>query len=348
MAGLELRSVGASYDGKVALSGVDLVVPPGETLAVLGPSGCGKSTLLRVVAGLEPATGQVRFDDQDLAGVPTHRRGFALMFQDGQLFPQYTVAANVGYALGLRGVSRAAASTRVAELLDLVGLPGYADRLPGSLSGGERQRVALARALAVEPRLLLLDEPLSSLDGVLRERLAGDLRKILTDTGTPAIVVTHDRDEAFALADRLALLRAGKLVQEGRPANVWRAPADEEAAAFLGYPTVLAPDEARWLFMLSDLPSGGTRPLALRRAALRETKDGPLRATVLASRPGPERTTIEVALADLAGRTALAIAVGETPAIGAVIRLTFDPTFSAEVGPGPESDSISGGRSTLD
>ncbi len=163
---------------------VSLDLPDGEVLAVLGPSGCGKSTLLRAVAGLEPlAAGSVAWDGADLAGVPTHKRGFALMFQDGQLFTHLTVARNVGYALRLRRAPDIAA--RVEELLALVGLEGYADRLPATLSGGERQRVALARSLAVEPRLLLLDEPLSALDTGLRERLAGDLRGILRTAAGP-------------------------------------------------------------------------------------------------------------------------------------------------------------------
>ncbi|MEZ5191735.1 MAG: ATP-binding cassette domain-containing protein [Nocardioides sp.] len=156
---------------------MSLALAEGQVLAVLGPSGCGKSTLLRGVAGLEPLTaGRVRFAGADVTGLPTHRRGFALMFQDGQLFAHQTVAGNVGYALRLRRTPRAEQEARVAELLELVGLGGYADRMPASLSGGERQRVALARALAARPRLLLLDEPLSALDATLRTRLARELR----------------------------------------------------------------------------------------------------------------------------------------------------------------------------
>ena len=204
-------------------------------LAVLGPSGCGKSTLLRAVAGLEPLShGTIRAAGQDLARVPTHRRGFALMFQDGQLFAHLTVARNVAYALRLRRTPPSRTAARVRELLELVGLSGYDDRLPATLSGGERQRVALARALAVEPRLLLLDEPLSALDATLRERLAGELREILSLAGTTALLVTHDHEEAFALADRLAVMRDGRVVQSGVIEEVWREPVDEETALFLG------------------------------------------------------------------------------------------------------------------
>ena len=177
------------------------------------------------------------WDGSDLARVPTHKRGFALMFQDGQLFNHLTVARNIGYALRLRRSSGIAA--RVEELLALVGLEGYADRLPATLSGGERQRVALARCLAVRPRLLLLDEPLSALDAGLRHRLATDLRAILTQEGITALMVTHDHEEAFTVADRLAVMRAGEIVQQGAIDEVWRAPADPQTALFLGYARVL-------------------------------------------------------------------------------------------------------------
>ena len=215
-------------------------MPAGSVVAVLGPSGCGKSTLLRAVAGLEaPASGTVSYDGHDLAGTPTHRRGFALMFQDGQLFEHLDVAANIAYPLRLRHRSRADQRARARELLGLVGLEGYADRLPATLSGGERQRVALARALAVEPRLLLLDEPLSALDRGLRERLAGELHDILRAAGATAMLVTHDHDEAFAVADRMAVMREGRIVQAGTLEEVWSRPVDGWTAAFLGYATVL-------------------------------------------------------------------------------------------------------------
>jgi thiamine transport system ATP-binding protein len=212
---LTLAGVEVAYEGVPFVRDLDLAVADGEVLALLGPSGSGKSTVLRAIAGLEPATGTIAWDGRSLAGVPTHRRGFALMFQDGQLFPHLTVAANVGYPLRLRNTGRAARRARVEELLDLVGLAGYGDRLPATLSGGQRQRVALARALAVEPRLLLLDEPLSALDAALRSRLAHDLRAILTASRTTAVLVTHDQREALVVADRYALLDEGRLVRAG-------------------------------------------------------------------------------------------------------------------------------------
>ena len=228
----------AGAPGVTAIDGVSLEVPAGQVLALLGPSGCGKSSLLRAVAGLEPSTaGQVQWAGQDLRAVPAHRRGFGLVFQDGQLFPHRDVAGNVGY--GLRGADRATRDRRVAELLDLVGLPGYADRPVATLSGGERQRVALARSLAPSPRLLLLDEPLSALDRSLRERLADDLRRVLVATGTTALFVTHDQDEAFTVADRVAVMAAGRLRQVDTPEALWRRPATREVAEFLGYRTFL-------------------------------------------------------------------------------------------------------------
>jgi thiamine transport system ATP-binding protein len=191
---------------------VSLSIPRGEVFALLGPSGSGKSTLLRAIAGLEPCSGDIRWEGESVARVPPHRRGFALMFQDGQLFPHLDVAGNVGYALRVAGRSDPA---RVAELLDLVGLAGFGTRRVTELSGGEQQRVALARSLAASPKVLLLDEPLSSLDRDLRERLAVEVREILTASGTTAIVVTHDHAEAEVIADRIGQLAAGRLVAIG-------------------------------------------------------------------------------------------------------------------------------------
>ncbi|MDM7854849.1 ABC transporter ATP-binding protein [Cellulomonas alba] len=264
MVTLQVRDVAVVYGerpsaGTRAVDGVSFDVPTGEVVALLGPSGCGKSSLLRAVAGLEPlAAGAVLWDGADLAGVPVHRRAFGLMFQDGQLFAHRDVAGNVAY--GLRGVPRAARAGRVAELLDLVGLAGYGSRPVATLSGGERQRVALARALAPEPRVLLLDEPLSALDRALRERLAVDLRSVLVATGTPAVFVTHDQDEAFAVADRVGVMHAGRLLRLAPPDELWRAPGDRDVAAFLGYEAfvdVAAPSAAP---LLAALGARAPRP----------------------------------------------------------------------------------------
>ncbi|WP_420112135.1 ABC transporter ATP-binding protein [Pseudactinotalea sp.] len=235
---LSIHGVTITYGsaGSPAVDDVTLEVATGEVIALLGPSGCGKSSLLRAVAGLEPLiAGRIEWDGRDLAGTPVHRRGFGLMFQDGQLFPHRDVAGNVAFGLQMAGRRD---YSRVSELLELVGLAGYERRPISTLSGGEQQRVALARALAPQPRLLLLDEPLSALDRGLREHLAVEIAEILRTTGTTAVYVTHDHDEAFTVADQVALMRAGRLVQTGTPADLWAAPVDAQAATFLGYRVV--------------------------------------------------------------------------------------------------------------
>ena len=321
MGELRIQDVSVDFDGAPAVDGVDLTVSSGRTLAVLGPSGCGKSTLLRVVAGLQSTDrGRVLFDGADVTETPTHRRGFALMFQDGQLFAHLDVAQNVGYALRRRGVSRTAVRSRVAELLELVGLDGLHDRRPASLSGGQQQRVALARALAAAPRLLLLDEPLSALDTALREQLATQLRDVLQVTGTTAIMVTHDQEEAFTVADDVALLRAGRVVQRGAALDVWRAPVDADAARFLGYRTVL-PAGAGTL-----LGHPGRRT-ALRRNALRVDPDGSLGAVVLASAAGPDGVHLQVRIDGLGELPA--VTDGEVLEVGARVMLRVQPTSVA-------------------
>jgi thiamine transport system ATP-binding protein len=228
---LRLHNVTVRYGAATAVHDVSVDVADGEVLALLGPSGCGKSTLLRAIAGIEPlASGRVAWDGVDLARVPIHRRGFGLMFQDGVLFPHRTVAGNVGYGIA----RRPDAAKRVEDLLEMVGLAGYGARRVATLSGGEAQRVALARALAPRPRLLLLDEPLAALDMSLRAALLADLDEVLRSTGTTAVFVTHDQAEAFAIADRIALMRTGRIVQIGTPGEVRESPVDPEAARFLG------------------------------------------------------------------------------------------------------------------
>jgi thiamine transport system ATP-binding protein len=333
---LRLDDVSVRFDdaARPAVDQVDLEVPPGSVLAVLGPSGSGKSTLLRAVAGLEPlAGGSVSYDGRDLADVPTHRRGFALMFQDGQLFGHRTVAGNVAYPLRLRHAPRREVTERVADLLALVGLSGLHDRDTATLSGGERQRVALARSLAVEPRLLLLDEPLSALDRSLRERLAGDLREILVRAGTTALLVTHDPEEAFAVADRMALMRAGRVVQHGTVEEVWSAPVDAEAARFLGYATVLTGDAAATV----QRAGGSTSPapqLAVRRSALRVSTEGPLTGTVVAARAAPEQLRLTVDVEAVGRVDAVASGPPRTPSPGpgSVVRLSVDLARTAPLG----------------
>lgn len=294
MTGLQVRDLSVRFGATTAVDHVDLDVPAGSVTAVLGPSGCGKSTLLRAIAGLEPpASGAVSYDGADLARVPIHRRDFALMFQDGQLFPHQSVSRNIGYPLRLRRLPATQAQARVAELLDLVGMAGYGDRMPATLSGGERQRVALARSLAVEPKMLLLDEPLSALDRGLRERLAADLHDILRRAGTTTVLVTHDHEEAFAVADRMAVMREGRLVQVGDLADVWANPADSWTARFLGYAEVLEGGPAIVLRDRIDAGAAWTR-VALRRSALVVDPGGPLEASVLSARVTPEQVRLEL------------------------------------------------------
>ena len=227
---------GRGSDPVRAVDDVDLTLPRGRILALLGPSGCGKSSLLRAVAGLEEiAAGTIAWDGADVVGVPVHKRGFGLMFQDGQLFPFRDVAGNVAY--GLVHLPRARRRERVAEMLELVGLPGYGGRDVTTLSGGQAQRVALARSLAPRPRLLLLDEPLSALDRAMREQLAVDLRRILVEQGTTALYVTHDHEEAGTVADRIGVMDAGRLLRVDTPEGLRSTPGSEAVARFLGLET---------------------------------------------------------------------------------------------------------------
>lgn len=255
MVGLEVRDAVVRYGTVTAVDGVSLDVEPGAVVGLLGPSGSGKSTLLRAIAGLEPlVAGTVTWDGQDLAQTKVHKRNFGMVFQDGQLFPTMTVGRNIAY--GLSKLVRAEQQERVAEMLELVGLPGYESRKPTELSGGQAQRVALARSLAPKPRALLLDEPLSALDTGLRRRLAEDLAQILRETHTTAVYVTHDHQEAYTVADRVAVLDDGALLQLADPECLRRTPANKQVAAFLGFRAFVTEAEAQRLGLDAALPTG--------------------------------------------------------------------------------------------
>ena len=233
---LQLRGVHKSYPGVQALDSIDLDVLPGELLAVLGPSGCGKTTLLRSVAGFERIdSGRISLNGHIVAleglHLPTHRREVGIVPQDGSLFPHLSVAENVGFGLARRSPARAA---KIEEFLELVGLAGYGRRMPHELSGGQQQRVALARALAPGPALVLLDEPFSALDAALRTELRADVRRVLHERNMTALLVTHDQSEALSVADRIAVMSSGRVVQTASPLELYSHPADPWVATFLG------------------------------------------------------------------------------------------------------------------
>ena len=234
MAAIELRDASRAFGPVVALDRVSLTIAPGEFFALLGPSGSGKTTSLRLIAGFDqPDSGQVLLDDVDVTDVPPFERNVNTVFQDYALFPHMNVADNVAYGLRVRRVAAAERRRRAIEMLELVQLESFAERRPTQLSGGQRQRVALARALARKPRILLLDEPFGALDAKVRRELRGALRAIHDDLGLTSIFVTHDHEEAFTLADRVALINRGKLEQFGTPNDIATRPATDFVSNFL-------------------------------------------------------------------------------------------------------------------
>jgi len=323
---LSLEGVVVDYGATRALDGLDLTVADGEIVALLGPSGCGKTTLLRVVAGLEPVgAGVVRLDGRDLSPVPTHERGIGLMFQDYALFPHRDVAANVSFGLEMRGDPAAARAARVAEVLDLVGLDGFAHRSVSTLSGGERQRVALARTLAPSPRLLMLDEPLGALDRTLRERLVLELSELFANLAIGVIYVTHDHTEALALADRVVVMDAGRVVQEGPPEQLWADPATPFVARFLGLTNVFDLDPgraARELAWLAPPGIDGASTVLVRPEAV---------AVVQAGATGSFTATVE-AVAFRGDHTQVWLGLGRGVRLEASVSGTRRPAVGAQVG----------------
>jgi thiamine transport system ATP-binding protein len=317
------------FGATAALDGVSLSVADGEVVAVLGPSGSGKTTLLRAVAGLQALdSGSITWDGADLTPVPPHRREFGLMFQDYALFPHLDVGRNVEFGLRMQGLPATERAHRAAAVLGRVELGGFERRKLATLSGGQAQRVALARALAPGPRMLLLDEPLGSLDRALRERLTGELHDMLRDLEITALYVTHDRDEAFALADRVAVLDAGAILQIGTPEDLWRRPRTERLARFLGLANILA-GEIRGGWAGTTLgpvpvPAGtpdGPAGLVIRPRAFRADPRGPLEATVISRlfRGGGYLAGLDI------GSITVEAYLRHCPAVGSGLRLSIDP-----------------------
>ncbi|CAN5677135.1 ABC transporter ATP-binding protein [soil metagenome] len=241
MSGLVLHSLAKSFGPLRAVEDVSLDIPDGSFACLLGPSGCGKTTLLRMIAGLEaPSAGRVVLGGADITSVPTHRRDLGMVFQSLALLQHLTAGENIAYPLRIRGIARAARAARVAELLDLVRLPGLEGRPVAKLSGGQRQRVAIARALALQPKLFLLDEPLSALDAKLREAMQVELRQLQARLAITTIVVTHDQREAMSMADIVVVMGEGRIRQAAPPLEVYREPADAFVAGFIGAANLLA------------------------------------------------------------------------------------------------------------
>jgi iron(III) transport system ATP-binding protein len=245
MTSVRLENVSKHFGSTVALDDVSLNINAGELFFLLGPSGCGKSTLLRLVAGLyEPTRGRIFFNDSDVTMLGTDRRNAVMVFQSYALWPHMSVRENVRFGLAVRKLDRAKQDARVDEVLDLVHIRELADRKPNQLSGGQQQRVALARALAVEPACLLLDEPLSNLDAKLRHDMRGEIRRICKTSGVTTLYVTHDQKEALAIADKIAVMRAGKIEQVGTASDVYHRPANEFVREFMKQEEAVTPPVA--------------------------------------------------------------------------------------------------------
>ncbi|NNC75315.1 MAG: ABC transporter ATP-binding protein [Acidimicrobiia bacterium] len=327
---LQLRDLTVRYGSFTAVDRIDLDIPTGSVVALLGPSGSGKSTLLRAIAGLErPATGSITWKGDDMVGVPVHRRPFGMMFQDYALFPHLSVARNVSFGLEATGADDVA--RRVEDSLALVGLTGLGERPITALSGGEQQRVAFARTLATRPELIMLDEPLGALDRELRERLLREMSDVFRRLGQTVVYVTHDQEEAFAVADTVVVLERGRVVQAAAPDEMWEAPASEFVARFLGFTVVnVTVGEGRasspWGTLPCSLPSGHHRAALLPDAV---SPGGEVDAVVTARSfaAGRWRATVLVGQGPL-----LDVTVQQRPEIGSTLRIAVDPDGWASLG----------------
>jgi putative spermidine/putrescine transport system ATP-binding protein len=330
-----MQGLSRTYGTVVALDNLDLTVQPGELIALLGPSGCGKTTTLRLLAGLEDAdSGTISVGGRDITRLPANKRDMGMVFQAYSLFPHLTVRQNVAFGLRLRGIASATRDKRSLEMLELVELGSQADRYPHQLSGGQQQRVALARALAIEPQVLLLDEPLSALDAKVRAQLRDQIRRIQLDVGITTLFVTHDQEEALAIADRVGVMRAGRLEQLAPPADVYSRPSTSFVAEFVGLSNRLAGTVS------------GTTVLVRGRELPLVDKTTPAGAVIALVRP--EAVTLAT---DVTGDSG--------PLTGAVIALTFlgatsrvtvdlgDTTIMAQLATSDAAGLSAGSRVTL-
>jgi putative spermidine/putrescine transport system ATP-binding protein len=334
-ASVEFRGLRRVFGRTTALDGLDLTIAPGELIALLGPSGCGKTTALRCVAGFEhPDAGAVLVDGKDITRLPANRRDAGMVFQSYSLFPNLNVRDNVAFGLRVRKVPAAKRHARAAELLELVGLPTHAERYPHEMSGGQQQRVALARALALEPRVLLLDEPLSALDAKVRVTLREEIRRLQLELGITTIFVTHDQEEALSVADRVAVLRSGRLEQVGPPAEVYDRPSTPFVAEFVGtmnhIPGRLSGNEVTALGQLlpvdGPLPSSPDVDVLIRPEAVLVTAASEGRAVIVASsfRGSSARLRVRLGelevLSDVPGHEAVRLAPGTQVSVSLVQR----------------------------
>ena len=323
MATVELRRLSKRYGAAVAVDRIDLSIAEGEMIALVGPSGCGKTTALRMIAGLiEPDEGQVLIGGADLTRAPVHRRNLGLVFQSYALFPHMTVFENVAFGLRRRGVREPELGQRVGQALELVRLGALAQRYPKQLSGGQQQRVALARSVVTEPRVLLLDEPLSNLDAALRDEMRVELRRLQQRLGITTVFVTHDQQEALTLADRMAVMRAGRIEQLGTPQEVYERPATAFVAGFVGrsnlFEVEAGLDGVRGpggITLHADTTQRGRLRAALRHEKLRLQGTPP---------PGASVFQAEIMLRSFAGAHALY-----------VVRLDAGPEWQAEAPANP-------------
>ena len=336
---VKLDNLRRVFAGVVALDELSLTLAPGELVALLGPSGCGKTTALRLVAGLDEATsGRVLFDGADVTQLGANRRNVGMVFQAYSLFPHMTAMDNVSFGLRMRHANDQERRRRSGEMLELVGLSGFADRYAHQLSGGQQQRVALARALAIQPRVLLLDEPLSALDARVRARLRDEIRRVQLEVGTTTLFVTHDQEEALAIADRVGVMNKGRLEQLGTPTTIYSRPATPFVAEFVGL-TNRIPGQVKFgevvvrgvslPLVKSDTPTGPAvalvRPEAVGVTTDGETSSGPLVGTVIAVAflGATSRVTVDLGDQIVLAQEATAQA-SEHPA-GTRVRLTLRP-----------------------